>query len=89
MKSNYNPSSEQKLFMQKFCSIAMPGYDKRKGYINVRKKTEKLNIDKRTFYNWKNCESMPSLSKAVKILEERGYRLEITPRYDIIDGKSD
>lgn len=72
-----------KKLMTEFCDIVMPGHDKARGYINVRKKVQMLNVDARTYYNWKNFESVPRLPQMLEKLEQKGYTLEIVPKKDV------
>ncbi len=69
---------EIELLMKKFCNIIIPGHDNKPGYINVKKKVLLLGKDRRTYYNWKNGDSQPSLKTMLKLLNEKGYTLEIT-----------
>jgi len=75
--------TELKRVMQQFCNIVMPGHDKKKGYINVKKKVEELKVDRRTYYHWKNGQACPRLGDFLKRLNEKGYSIEIVPRYDL------
>ena len=65
--------------MKQFCNIVMPGHNNKRGYINVKKKVEDLNVDRRTYYHWKNGDVTPRLKKFVKLLDERGFDLKIVP----------
>ena len=73
--------------MAEFCDITMPGYDNRKGYINVAAKSERLGIDRRTFYGWKKAESAPTLQKLLDLLNDRGYTLEVVPWKGMYDNQ--
>jgi len=79
-KSDY--SQEMQSLMSEFCNIMMPGHDKAKGYINVRRKVEDLNVDARTYYHWKNMEAVPRLKDMMERLNARGYTLKITLKDD-------
>lgn len=63
--------------MREFFNIVAPGHDKPKGYINVTKLVEKLGVDRRTYYHWRNGEAVPSVDKMVKYLNSKGYTLKI------------
>lgn len=68
--------------MRDFCNIVMPGHDKPKGYINVKEKVKSLNVDRRTYYHWKNLEAFPRLKDMMNLLNERGYTLKIVLKED-------
>jgi len=70
--------------IENFLNVVAPTYKNRKGYINLRKICKDLGIDARTFYNWKNGDSVPGLRAMVKFLEIRGYELKIVEK-DIYD----
>lgn len=70
---------ELKRFMADFCDVVMPGHNKAKGYINVKKKLADLLVDRRAYYHWKNCECFPRLPDIFKRLNEKGFTIQIIP----------
>ena len=68
--------------MQSFCRIVMPGHDNPRGYINVKKKVKELNINRRTYYYWKERKAYPQLKDMVKRLNDKGYKLQIVLNED-------
>ncbi len=75
-----------KKLMTEFCKIVMPGHDKARGYINVKKKVELLQRDRRTYYNWKNGDNTPKLPTMIELLAARGFELKIVPKFEDITG---
>lgn len=80
------PEAELEKIMKRFCDIVMPGHNKKRGYINVRKKVEALGVDPRTYYHWKKRQYIPRLKDLIARLHDKGFILEIRPLYEDIDS---
>lgn len=80
MRNQYEKGSTVDLIMKVFCGIVMPGHKRKPGYINVKKISDDLGVDRRTYYNWLNSQAAPSLAKFIRLLEDRGYTIQIVKK---------
>lgn len=80
--SRTKKSPATRKLLTQFCKIILPQERKDNCYINLRTRIAEKGIDTRTFYLWKAGEVAPLLETMVKMLDEKGYELQIVLKKD-------
>lgn len=80
MRNKYPKGSTIELIMKAFCDIVMPEHTMKPKYGDIKKICARLNVDIRTYYNWKNAESAPHLNRFIDMLDNHGYEVHIVKK---------